>query len=347
MQSWRYSGETNLILSIKFTTDQYTGSHHLAADDIPKCFRAKPPSAVKRDSIRQQYWIRTQGGMENGLQQDSYNQDEGGLGKALNDTQSCALNETIANSTSLYDSAVILTPSLETQHNVIKPGTPNMGESITPISHNVLQASCNEPVPSLMEISTQTNQPVISSMVQTDDAQVSTSNVTTQHPSRKKKNVQTNKIFSEDIDIQTVVTDYKDSACQSLAMVMNTTSTSVDERFGYDKCIATYPVVSRHVQTVKPQSQSKKMGPNYGSKATQSKCYKTAFKESQTYEQKLEIETPWVQSAEDYLADRHEELHKIQQDFLSSLIERQERLDQIASEFAYLKSEEEDDNSVT
>ena len=184
-------------------------------------------------------------------------------------------------------------------------------------------------------------------MVQTAGAPVSTHTITTQHPSRKKKNVQTTKIFSEDIDIQTVGISYKHSACQSPELIKNTTATSVDEPIGTDKCVATDPAVSRHMQTTKPESESKKTGPSYGSKATQAKRYKPACTDSQTTDQRREVETPWIQSVEEYLEDRHEELHDIQQDFIDSLLHRQERLDQIASELAYLKSQEEDDNSVT
>ena len=127
-------------------------------------FRAKPISAVKRDSIRQQDWVHRKqchGEMDNRLQQDSYNQDGGVQGNVLNDMQTGALTENNSDSTSLHDSAVILTPNLENQHNVNKPGTPNIGELLTPVSHNALQTSFNEPVPCVMEHTDNANRHIV------------------------------------------------------------------------------------------------------------------------------------------------------------------------------------------
>ena len=70
VQSWRYSGEHNLILSIRFTpmadTDIVASQSNLSSVDIysgqAKSYRSKPPSSVNRDNMHQQAWLgNTQG----------------------------------------------------------------------------------------------------------------------------------------------------------------------------------------------------------------------------------------------------------------------------------------------
>ena len=65
VQSWRYSGENSLILSIRFTSmqDITTSTHQtnlssMASGGIipSKAYRSKPPSSLTRDNMRHQVW---------------------------------------------------------------------------------------------------------------------------------------------------------------------------------------------------------------------------------------------------------------------------------------------------
>ena len=75
VQSYRYSVETNLILSIKFSprqdkaVDQYGST---VADDAPTCFKAKSPSTIKSDTFRQHNWIAVQEQLSCDITPDNY-----------------------------------------------------------------------------------------------------------------------------------------------------------------------------------------------------------------------------------------------------------------------------------
>ena len=85
------------------------------------------------------------------------------------------------------------------------------------------------------------------------------------------------------------------------------------------------------------------MGQSYRHTSTQSKRIRRVSEETQTALQTSDDEGPWVQSVEEYLAEQQEELR----DLHSYLIEKQNRVDQIASELSALGSIEVEDHSVT
>ena len=167
----------------------------------------------------------------------------------------------------------------------------------------------------------------------------------TQHPNMKKRQTQTVKIAMDTNNVQTECASVIDIAIQSESLISCSTATMTDKCTGDDKSSATEPPKSRHIQTWAVHTLDKNIGPSTRCTDSQVDSVHQIEAESQTpYED--QTDQTYVQSMDDYLFQKYQELHELQSEFVYVLEARSHKIQKLAEDIEFLKNIP-DDNSIT
>ena len=166
---------------------------------------------------------------------------------------------------SAYDSAIDI-PHMDDDSRLMS----------TPVQHNVPPTlNIYEDVPTKLGLlvqneMTQTSKIVSSMSSQTDETVNQTQTVFTQHPTVKKRYVQTYKVLTDISSCQTDALKIKDTSSQCHQRNTCHMATFTDLQIGDDKDNQTDPPVNRHVQTSNVKTKNRQTGCNYKHSETQS-----------------------------------------------------------------------------
>ena len=261
IQSWRISGEENLIVSIRFCEKPAIG----ASTPLPnlsvtheRTYRSKPPSAVARDNMRQQAWLGYSNQSARGMEESTP------CGDIFTDIGESGFISYAADMT--HNAAVTLDKSVTNAERMVNTHNVglNMGGLITDnYKHTGVDTNmCHNAV--------QTMNSVTSSSVQTENNTVHQSSVSSQCPSVKKMFCQTLKVSSKTKDLQT---DKIQSINQATEMDtqrnMCSTDVMTEYPFSFDKDTMTLPPIGRHTQTDDINYMLKRNGKTFKKASTQ------------------------------------------------------------------------------
>ena len=225
---------------------------------IHKYFRAKPPSTVYRDMQRQQQWIADrEANMASDIQESAFME-----GESMKADGSTNKQNYMDSGINMSPPDCLSTPILQPNHNVIIDSTFHETTDFGHTDHNV---------PSKITVfssSSQTDQLISSTSVQTGVNKPHVTTVGLQHPSTKRKYAQTYKTSTQCAEIQTILLEYKDSSCQCKPIV-KPVSTSTELPIGSSKGSITDPPVNRHIQTNYVKMLTKKTGKTCKDKSTE------------------------------------------------------------------------------
>ena len=295
VQSWRLSGENNLTLSIRFsampelaTSTPRPEQPSIAVDQTihSRAYRSKPPSAVNRDTRRQEAWLDSRQGdciKENGIAtQAMFTSGARGHGDLYSvwDSKNGYCNE--ANHTesgyvtirSVSLPCNITSPSMAIndvhEHNVITVDNTSDLQYAPTHDRNVIQeddAIHGYAYSNNME--TQTLEFPLTVATQTEVFTVSQQCVTTQCPTTKKRCMQTDKTSTVVQHTQTDNILLVDKSSQHEYPKRQSCGIITDYPNGLDKAVATDPPIGRHVQTEVLLGIHKKVGRSIANASTQ------------------------------------------------------------------------------
>lgn len=322
VQSWRYTIEQNQILSIKFksrqdiTSNQYENTTAAAAAaDMPRCFRAKPPSTVIRDFNRQQKWIDDQGYSGDFCSANSFNYE------------TCSNNIMQDHKSHITDDSGVIMSDM------------HKSQTSTPLNQNAPQkhkASQQQHGPvvnhdSSMHISTtkedcsiQTDEHSPNSIaIQTNNI-INTRDASFQIPPLKKRSSQTNKIAYTSTVMQTNGLLCKDvgSQCQNDMIQSSSKFTSTSDIF-YMSHVSTItdPGSNRHSQTLTIETKDKKTGPKSNDCDMQTEDEQDSLEQDYYYDS--DINEEYYEDEESY---DQSEIKKRQDEINLSIFEIREQL---------------------
>ena len=278
IQSWRISGEDNLLVSIRFSERPTIA----ASTPMPnlgqgvtheRVFRSKPPSAVTRDTARQQAWLT------------SSNQDHSGSGFNHN---------SVGDSASGFDMFTNLRGAYQCNPPLVESGFISCAADVADIPSNICNIGINTNEAqskarsdvryegkcdifkdivsdtNVCDTAVQTVQMSSSSSAQTDEYMVHQSSFSSQFPPVKKKFSQTVKIPTDTKQFQT---DQIKRINQSTAIDMGNDTRSIDIMTEYpftaDKATTTLPPIGRHIQTDDTNYMLKRNGKSFKKVSTQ------------------------------------------------------------------------------
>ena len=348
VQSWRLHGENTYVLSIRFKP--VSAISNTSHGDVQSCIhsgqaaiyhRSKPLSAIQRDSRRQQTWMAKQQG-----QVERHGVVDGAIDDMISpnmfvveDTSHSPANVNSMDcvNSQMSDSGYIQPPFSQWSHH-----KPNICS--TP-AHTIDNSNHSVPLSQMVHTSIQTEATSSCVSVQTEERMKVTNSILTQHPQLKKRAMQTDNILQAETDAQTEYVSTINVEVQSDAIVTCSAGTTIQCYIGEDKSSATDPPENRHTQTWIIKTLEKKIGPTTKSNSTQVDHVYQIQTETQTpYTE--HIDQPYVQSMDDYLFQKHQELHDLQSDLFHYLEIRSHKIQRLTDEIRSLKDIL-DDNSIT
>ena len=119
-----------------------------------------------------------------------------------------------------------------------------------------------------------------------------------------------------------------------------------DQHIDDNKYAATDPPEDRHIQTWVVKRLHKKVGPSTKNSSTQGLHVHEIKCATQTPNTD-QLDQPFVQSMDDYLFQKQQELHSLNSDFLAFLNARENKIKVLSEEMKYLKDIRSDDDRIT
>ncbi len=263
VQSWRYSGENTLTLSIRFTNIDPISStplqpstvHGLDYDTrsgMRDCsYRSKPPSSVYRDQHRSQAWL-------NRKQYDS---------EINSNVRHSNVYHTLSSDTGFCETYQTLVSDNVCDSDINK-------RDLTEINKTCFNEDTRRD--NTRDICCQTDATVSTSIVQTECQIIPVRTIAIQQPQTKKHGIQTVNISKHTREIQTVpqIKYAKYSQTELNDVHIKHQACMTTSRSDQDKTTATESPTTRHCQTYKVQMHSKKVGMKHIEKDVQ-----TSFKD--------------------------------------------------------------------
>ena len=340
IHSWRFYCENNIILSIKFksipgisdSSDQPSISQHQQKQATVQ-YRSKPPCAISRDSSRrQQYW-----GNQIAMKNDNNKHDKGDVVTDMTGNREESHRDVCGgdlNKTVYIDDIPNSLPTDSGCIDVLAQWSPYGPIQSTPISNDYDGPDREHCESVMVEAESQTVPLSSSTGTQTDTLVTKVQCSGTQHPAVKKKYAQTYKHSTQDADVQTEKLQSKDtfSYCEQQSVMSSAHTMTETVMFNNDKCVATDPPVNRHIQTFPAKSSNKKVGPSMSDSCVQVHLVRRVHCDTQTPNESY-LNTPYVQSAEDYLFQKQQQIHDLHSEMVVFVTERSTLVQQLIQDF--------------